>query len=334
MGEVKKNEQVKYNVFEDEENPKPSIRTSQNELDASPGIQLEPGGETKKVLSNEDKFNVWWARHSLPTSQQLEADEKKLKRDKLFATLGDGIRAISNLVFTTKGAPNMYNSQNNWSDKVKQRWEQLQSERKANNQAYIEGLERARRADAVDAQRAMQWQRYLLDLDYKNKRAEAEDEYRKQQLEQRQREFEARQEKSKKELEERQRSNQVNEAIGWANVNIRKKKNSGNATKPYKVIKSNNPDNPEEWNYNRNTWEGNWNGWYNELVADIKNKQSRGQHKGVAIPNDDAPSRDKEDFLLRYWRISPEVATQMRDSNDNSVTELDWGTNDTIETDW
>lgn len=256
MGEVKKNEQVKYNVFEDEEITKPRIRTSPNELDASPGIQLEPGGETKKVLSNEDKFKMW-ARHSLPTSQQSEADEKKLKRDKLFATLGDGIRAISNLVFTTKGAPNMYNSQNNWSDKVKQRWEQLQSERKANNQAYIEGLERARRADAVDAQRAMQWQRYLSDLDYKNKRAEAEDEYRKQQLEQRQREFEARQEKSKKELEERQRSNQVNEAIGWANVNIRKE-NSKKDKKKYKTFTYNG----QEYKIPADKWNTAWQGLY------------------------------------------------------------------------
>lgn len=229
MDEVKKNIEPKDTKFEF-----PDIRTSPNELDASPGIKVEPGGETKKVLSNEDKFKMW-ARHSLPTSQQSEADEKKLKRDKLFATLGDGIRAISNLVFTTKGAPNMYNSQNNWSDKVKQRWEQLQSERKANNQAYIEGLERARRADAVNAQRAMQWQRYLSDLDYKNKRAEAEDEYRKQQLEQRQREFEARQEESKKDREEKQRHNQANESIGWANVNIRKE-NSKKDKKKYKTF--------------------------------------------------------------------------------------------------
>lgn len=43
-----------------------------------------------------------------PTDEELAKEKKKQKRDQIFAAIGDGISALSNLYFTTQGAPNMY----------------------------------------------------------------------------------------------------------------------------------------------------------------------------------------------------------------------------------
>lgn len=96
-----------------------------------------------------------------PTEQELEKERKKQKREQIFAAIGDGISALSNLYFTTQYAPNMYLGRNTASQKVKDRWDKLAAERNANMTAYINGLMKARQADDEynDSKRA--WERQL-----------------------------------------------------------------------------------------------------------------------------------------------------------------------------
>ena len=96
-----------------------------------------------------------------PTQEELEKERKKQRREQIFAAIGDGISALSNLYFTTQYAPNMYSGRNTASQRVKDRWDKLAADRNANMTAYINGLMRARQADDAYDDNERQWARQL-----------------------------------------------------------------------------------------------------------------------------------------------------------------------------
>lgn len=83
------------------------------------------------------------------TDKELEQQAKKQKREKIFAAIGDGISALSNLYFTTQYAPNV--EQKPMSDKVKERWDKLEAERKGKEKAWYEGYVNALKLDDAKA---------------------------------------------------------------------------------------------------------------------------------------------------------------------------------------
>ena len=99
-----------------------------------------------KRLSYEEMFRQLYP-YKPPTQEELEKERKKQRREQIFAAIGDGISALSNLYFTTQYAPNMYSGRNTASQRVKDRWDKLAADRNANMTAYINGLMRARQAD-------------------------------------------------------------------------------------------------------------------------------------------------------------------------------------------
>ena len=121
--------------------------------------QTEPPQQPKR-MSYEDMFKKL-NPYQPPTEQELEKERKKQKREQIFAAIGDGISALSNLYFTTQYAPNMYLGRNTVSQKVKDRWDKLAAERNANMTAYINGLMRARQADDEYANNERAWERQL-----------------------------------------------------------------------------------------------------------------------------------------------------------------------------
>lgn len=96
-----------------------------------------------------------------PTQEELEKERKKQRREQIFAAIGDGISALSNLYFTTQYAPNMYSGRNTASQRVKDRWDKLAADRNAKMTAYINGLMRARQADDAYDDNERQWARQL-----------------------------------------------------------------------------------------------------------------------------------------------------------------------------
>ena len=102
-----------------------------------------------------------------PTAEELEKEKKKQRRNEIFAAIGDGVMALSNLFFTTQGAPNMYTGKNTMSERIKIRYDKLMKDREEKNNAYFNGLIRAKQADAEEAHRERSWQRQL-GLDQKN----------------------------------------------------------------------------------------------------------------------------------------------------------------------
>lgn len=113
-----------------------------------------------KRMSYEEMFKMLNPYQPL-TKEELEKEKKKQKREQIFAAIGDGISALSNLYFTTKGAPSMYTGANNASERTRARWDKLAAERNANMTAYINGLMRARQADDAYNYNERAWARQI-----------------------------------------------------------------------------------------------------------------------------------------------------------------------------
>ena len=109
--------------------------------------------------------------------QELTPEEKKReKRQKLFAAIGDGISALSNLYFTTKGAPNMYSGKNTQSEKETTYWDKLRQDREAKRKRYVDGYLKALQADDLAAirQQNADTQKAAKEAEAERKKAEAE----------------------------------------------------------------------------------------------------------------------------------------------------------------
>ena len=122
-----------------------------------------------------------------PTKEELERERKKEKREKVFAAIGDGIAALSNLYFTTKGAPNAFDPKNSLVGKARERWEKLKKEREENARYYTQAYMQAMRNDEEADRDDRNWQhqlereqigddRYKADIEHRDAREKVEDE--------------------------------------------------------------------------------------------------------------------------------------------------------------
>lgn len=122
-----------------------------------------------------------------PTEEELEKERKKEKREKIFAAIGDGIAALSNLFFTTQGAPNAYDPKNSLSAKAQERWDKLKKEREENGRYYTAAYMQAMKNDEEGARDDRNWRhqleregvqdkRYADDIAHRDKREGIEDE--------------------------------------------------------------------------------------------------------------------------------------------------------------
>lgn len=71
------------------------------------------------------------------SDEELKKEKKRERLSRLFNALGDGISALSNLYFTTKGAPNAYTGDNTLSERWKARREELRKEAKADEKSRL-----------------------------------------------------------------------------------------------------------------------------------------------------------------------------------------------------
>lgn len=99
--------------------------------------------------------------YEAPTPEQLEKERKKKKRDQIWAAIGDGVSALSNLFFTSQYAPNAYTGQNTMSEAVLNRWDKLEKDRKDNAINYFNGYLRAKAADDANDKDKRNWEYQL-----------------------------------------------------------------------------------------------------------------------------------------------------------------------------
>lgn len=97
-----------------------------------------------------------------PTPEELEKERKRQKRQSMWAAIGDGVSALANLYFTTKGAPNSYNPQTSMSAKLKEQFDKIDAERKANTARYQEAYMRAKQYDNMNEQNEREYRRKVF----------------------------------------------------------------------------------------------------------------------------------------------------------------------------
>lgn len=136
-----------------------------NANDGTAGSEAPEATQPKK-MSYVEMFRQM-SPYKPPTAEELENARKKEKRDKVFAAIGDGIAALSNLYFTTKGAPNAFDPRNSLSAKARERWDKLNKEREENARYY---MQEAMKAQALDDDRDDKDRSYISKLqnDYRN----------------------------------------------------------------------------------------------------------------------------------------------------------------------
>ena len=77
-------------------------------------------------------------KYKAETDEERKKRERKEKSQKIMAAVGDGLMALSNLYFTTKYAPNMYNHQTmSQQTPLQKRLDEAKKEREANADKYL-----------------------------------------------------------------------------------------------------------------------------------------------------------------------------------------------------
>lgn len=73
----------------------------------------------------------------LPTKEELEKERRRKRTEGIISSIADGASAISNLIFTTKYAPDMYRQENSMTGKMRERYERLKKQREADADRYL-----------------------------------------------------------------------------------------------------------------------------------------------------------------------------------------------------
>lgn len=129
-------------------------------------IDNGPKDDKGNPLSYADLYRMMNTGHEPETKEQREAREKRERRNRLFSGISDTFSALSNLWFTHKLAPNMYNPRESWGTKTRDRYDRLKKERENNERDYNNGLLNAYKLDEARGRwkSEMAERRYQADL--------------------------------------------------------------------------------------------------------------------------------------------------------------------------
>lgn len=137
---------------------------------------------TSKPGEQNTNVEIFNKVFSPPDTEEEKKEEEKYKRDRMFATIGNGISALSNLYFTTRGAPNMYTGEDTITERMQKRHDQLKKDREKRKAEYFDRWMKARQADESTARYNKEWERTLGLDEYKKGRDKVSDNHFKQQI--------------------------------------------------------------------------------------------------------------------------------------------------------
>ena len=139
-------EWTEQNAGNGESKPTPATDTAQKADDPA-GVSAHndaaaSGGNANAVMGYDQQIaTLTEAANKLKpeTEEERKKRERKERSKQIIAAVGDGLMALSNLYFTTKGAPNMYNHETMSQQKpLQDKLEKLKKEREANADKYLQ----------------------------------------------------------------------------------------------------------------------------------------------------------------------------------------------------
>ena len=139
-------EWAEQNAGNGESKPTPATDTAQKADDPA-GVSAHndaaaSGGNANAVMGYDQQIaTLTEAANKLKpeTEEERKKRERKERSKQIIAAVGDGLMALSNLYFTTKGAPNMYNHETMSQQKpLQDKLDKLKKEREANADKYLQ----------------------------------------------------------------------------------------------------------------------------------------------------------------------------------------------------
>ena len=126
---------------------------------ATEKVSTPPSQPTQTATAPKKRltYSEMWERlndYTPQTAEEKEAERKRQRRKAIFAAIGDGVSALANLYYTSKGALNAYDGKNTMSGKLKEQWEKDRKERRAKDKEYLTGYMQAQKWDD-DYERAL-----------------------------------------------------------------------------------------------------------------------------------------------------------------------------------
>lgn len=107
-----------------------------------PIVKKEEQKPQPKQLSYADMYKM--LNHEREETAEQKANREKKERTKArIAALGDGLRALSNIYFSTKGARVIHNPESDMTKVVNKRKEYMDAQREKNRTAWMVGYQRA-----------------------------------------------------------------------------------------------------------------------------------------------------------------------------------------------
>ena len=122
-----------------------------------PSVPIVKKDEQKpqpKQLSYADMYKMLNPERE-ETAEQRANREKKERTKARIAALGDGLRALSNIYFSTKGARVVHNPESDMTKVVNKRKEYMDAQREKNRAAWLAGYQRAMALDEQAKSRGM-----------------------------------------------------------------------------------------------------------------------------------------------------------------------------------
>lgn len=107
-----------------------------------PIVKKEEPKPQPKQLSYADMYKILNPEHQ-ETAEQRANREKKERTKARIAALGDGLRALSNIYFATKGAKVVHNSESDMTKAVNKRKAYMDEQREKNRASWLAGYQRA-----------------------------------------------------------------------------------------------------------------------------------------------------------------------------------------------
>lgn len=123
-----------------------SVPSDEEDKPSIPIVKKEEPKPQPKRLSYADMYKMLNPEQE-ETAEQKERREKKERTKARIAAIGDGLRALSNIYFATKGAKVVHNPESDMTKVVNKRKDYMDSQRERNQAAWLAGYQRAMALD-------------------------------------------------------------------------------------------------------------------------------------------------------------------------------------------
>lgn len=118
----------------------------ENDDDIS-NIPVVKQDETPKRMSYADMFKAMFGNGEEETEEQKKKRLKRERTNAIIASVGDGLRALSNMYFATKNAKVNHNPEQDMSAAMLKRKQLLDTQREKNRAAWLKGYQKAQELD-------------------------------------------------------------------------------------------------------------------------------------------------------------------------------------------